>query len=105
MRYDHYHSGQIYGIRYSFKAGERLAPHAHVGELVEQMHNIIVLRGSVLFEGSERRVLQAGEVYDFDGARTHSIRALEDSVTLHLMLQGMPPSYAAYTPEQRHGEA
>lgn len=105
MKYDHYESGQLYGIRYTFREGERLWPHEHVKDTVDQAHNIIVLKGTVLFDGLERRILTAGEVFDFDGAQLHSIRALEDSITLHFLLSGKPASFAEYTEAQKHGEA
>jgi len=105
MKYDHYESGALYGIRYQFKEGERLWPHAHVDDMADQGHNIIVLQGSVIFDGTERRVLTAGEVFDFDGSQLHSILALEpDTVTLHMMLNGKPASFADYTDAQKHGE-
>jgi hypothetical protein len=105
MRYDHYASGQLYGIRYEFKNGEKLWPHAHVGESADQAHNIVVLRGTVLFDGVEQKTLVAGDIYDFDGTKPHSITALQDSVTLHLMLRGRPAEFAGYTEQQKHGEA
>lgn len=106
MRYDHYQSGSLYGIRYVFKEGERLWPHAHERESADQAHNIIVLKGSVIFDGLERKVLTAGDVFDFDGSQAHSILALEpDTVTFHLMLHGAPASFADYTDAQKHGEA
>ena len=105
MKFDHYESGALYGIRYEFKKGERLWPHSHIQETSDQAHNIVVLRGAVLFVGMEQKTLTAGDVFDFDNTRAHSIVALEESVTLHLMLQGKPGSFESYVEEQKHGEA
>ena len=106
MRYDHYQSGSLYGIRYVFREGERLWPHAHEGETADQAHNVIVLKGSVRFEGASFNILVAGDVFDFDGSQAHAIVALEPgTTTLHLMLHGAPASFADYTEDQRHGEA
>lgn len=106
MRYDHYQSGQIYGIRYAFNQGEKLWPHEHTGETADQAHNIVVLRGAVMFEGETRKLLRAGDIHDFDGSQTHSIVALEpNTVTLHLMLHGAPASFASYTEDQKHGDS
>ena len=105
MKFDHYESGALYGIRYEFKKGERLWPHAHIDEVADQAHNIVVLKGAVLFVGMERKTLTTGDVFDFDNGRAHSIVALEDSITLHLLLGGKPPSFENYTEEQKHGEA
>lgn len=104
MKFDHYESGGLYGIRYEFKKGERLWPHAHIDEIADQGHNVVVLKGSVLFVGSEQKTLSAGDVFDFDNTLAHSIVALEDAVTLHLMLHGKPAEFAKYTEEQKHGE-
>jgi quercetin dioxygenase-like cupin family protein len=105
MKHDHYESGSLYGIRYHFQPGERLWPHVHVGETADQHHNIIVLKGTIEFKGDELRLLKAGDVFDFDGAQPHAIVALEESVTLHLMIHGKPVSFANYTEEQKHGES
>lgn len=105
MRYDHYESGQLYGIRYTFQPGERLWPHEHTKDTADQAHNIIVLKGSVLFDGAEQITLRVGDVYDFDGTRAHSILALEPSVILNLLLQGKPASFSGYTEDQKQGEA
>jgi quercetin dioxygenase-like cupin family protein len=105
MRFDHYESGNLYGIRYHFQAGERLWPHAHIAECADQAHNVIVVKGSLMFEGAEKRLLNAGDIYDFDGTQPHAIIALEESITLHLMLQGKPGSFSGYTQEQKHGES
>lgn len=105
MKFDHYESGSLYGIRYTFREGERLWPHQHTEDTADQAHNIIVLQGSVMFEGTEQRLLCVGDVYDFDGSQPHSIRAMEPyTITLHLMLNGRPASFSGYTQEQKHGE-
>lgn len=107
MRYDHYESGVLYGVRYGFNQGERLWPHQHTGETADQAHNIVVLRGSVRFEGQpENRVLCAGDIHDFDGAQLHSIIALEpNTVTLHMMLHGKPAAFNSYTADMLHGDS
>jgi quercetin dioxygenase-like cupin family protein len=107
MKYDHYESGQLYGIRYQFAKGERLNVHVHTGETADQAHNVVILRGSVWLTLGEDMAypLTAGDVFDFDGTVPHGIEALEDNTaTLHLMLHGKPASFADYTPEQKHGE-
>lgn len=105
MKYDHYESGSLYGIRYEFRTGEKLWPHVHTGELAEQAHNIIVLRGRICLRFPEHVIeMEAGAMIDFDNSLEHSIEALEPSVTLHLMLHGKPPSFEAYACGQKHGE-
>jgi hypothetical protein len=104
MRYDHYESGTVYAIRYEFRAGEKLPSHAHVGETADQAHNIVVLAGRIAFDGQPCAVLRAGHVFDFDNEHPHSVLALTDAVTVHLMLYGKPASFAGYTDAQRHGE-
>lgn len=106
MRYDHYQSGSLYGVRYGFNQGERLWPHQHVDETADQAHNIVVLRGSVRFEGASEQILRAGDIHDFDGSLPHAIVALEpNTVTLHFMLHGKPASFEAYTDDQKHGDS
>jgi len=106
MRFDHYQSGLLYGIRYAFKAGERLWPHEHAGETADQVHNIIVLAGTVVFKDPDGSlILTTGTVHDFDGSRPHSIYAPEPAVILNLMLYGKPASFDDYSEDQKHGEA
>lgn len=105
MKFDHYESGRLYGIRYEFKKGERLWPHQHIGESADQAHNVVVLKGRVQFDNGEKKTLAAGDIHDFDGSRPHTIVALEDAVTLHMMLQGKPAEFGNYSEEQKHGEA
>jgi hypothetical protein len=104
MKFEHYESGSLYGVRYTFREGERLWPHAHAAETADQAHNIIVLQGSVIFDGAEKRLLTAGDIYDFDGSLAHSIFAPEPAVILNLMLHGKPASFADYTNDQKRGE-
>jgi hypothetical protein len=107
MKFEHYESGSLYGIRYIFREGERLWPHAHVMESADQAHNIIVLRGSIRFESSLGvELLAAPAVLDFDNSLMHSITALEpDTVIMNMMLNGRPASFAGYTDDQKRGEA
>lgn len=92
--YQHYRSGQLYGIHYRFDAkGDGIPPHEHDPVLA---HNIIVLTGRVQLQvhGDPPRELNAGDVVDFDWTKRHGIFALEaGSSVLHLMLNGMPEGY------------
>lgn len=90
--FQHYKSGQAFGIRYLFDSrGDRIPKHAHDPELA---HNLIVIRGSVLLMiGDERKTCLPG-IHDFDWSVPHEIIAAEDnSETLHLFLNGQPRGY------------
>jgi quercetin dioxygenase-like cupin family protein len=106
MKFEHYESGLLYGVRYEFKPGEYLSKHEHSGDRTDQAHNIIVLAGSVILKTEENGSLKltVGTVHDFDGSQPHSIFAPESAVILNLMLHGKPASFADYTDEQKRGE-
>jgi quercetin dioxygenase-like cupin family protein len=101
VRFDHYESGALFGVKYTFEKGEGIPAHAHPHEL---LHNVIVLKGSVAFE-SENAItyLVAGDVFDFDGSKTHTITALESAVILNGFLHGKPAEYADLTEADKHG--
>jgi quercetin dioxygenase-like cupin family protein len=93
VRFKHYRSGGLYGIRYWFDSvGDAIPEHAHD---TTTTHNITVLAGMVdLVRGSTHRLLTAGEVFDFDGAERHRIEAVKAaSSILNLYLNGIPPGY------------
>lgn len=101
--FEHYHSGDVYGIRYWFDAaGDCIPAHAHLRELA---HNIIVLSGSVMFstEGEDARPLIAGTVFDFDWSVRHKITALERAEVLHIFLNGRPEGYERLPPQELKG--
>lgn len=102
ITYKHYHSGQLFGIRYQFEKGDVLPAHSHEPEL---FHNIIVLKGRCRFVGemSLSWELKAGDVFDFHGELKHSIEALETSELLHLFLNGEPESYKKLPASERQG--
>lgn len=90
--FEHYKSGQVFGIRYRFDArGDGIPIHKHDPT---HAHNIVVMRGSVLLvteDGS--RECKPG-MHDFDWALPHAVIAAEDnSEVLHLFLNGQPEGY------------
>lgn len=102
-RFEHYQSGKLYGIRYWFdKDGDGIPEHAHDPVLA---HNIIVLKGTVLFEAglNHRVTLHAGEVFDFDWSRRHKITAITPASVLHVFLHGQPEGYDRLPPEELRG--
>lgn len=91
--YNHYRSGQLYGIFYTFDLpGDGIPTHAHDNDL---SHNIVVLKGCVeLRIDGETILIPAGSVFDFDWTKRHEVLAAEPNTqVLHLMLNGMPAGY------------
>lgn len=103
-RFEHYLSGNVFGIKYTFdEAGEGLPRHSHDAVTA---HNVCVLRGkvSVLFD-DEVKQLGAGDIYDFDGGRPHSIMALTaNACILNLFLNGRPVEYEGLPAHELKGE-
>jgi len=91
-RFEHYSSGQLYGVRYWFdQEGDDIPEHAHPAPL---SHNIVVLAGEIrLLIGGEQRVGRAGDILDFDWAKRHRIVACGPAAILNLFLCGMPDGY------------
>lgn len=103
-RFQHYLSGTIFGIKYTFDAGgDGLPWHAHTEV---DAHNVCVLSGHVkiLFDIEVVR-LHAGDIYDFDGARRHSILAITPGACiLNLFLTGQPEGYKKLPAHELMGE-
>lgn len=98
-----YRSGQLFGIKYTLELGDSIPRHAHGPET---LHNIIVLKGEVRLEFSpvEHIYLYAGQVYDFDGERSHRIEGVaKQSIILNLFLNGIPDGYADLPQSERSG--
>ena len=92
VRFKHYQSGGLYGIRYVFdQAGDTVPEHVHD---LSSVHNVICLWGmvSVRFQG-HASIVGRGQILDFDGTCRHKIVALEPSAILNLFLNGMPEGY------------
>lgn len=91
-----YRSGKLFGIRYDFdKAGDGLPTHSHGDETA---HNVIVLRGRIIFingrRGDPQIILTPGMIFDFEWRNNHTIFAGEDdSSVLHMFLNGCPKDY------------
>jgi quercetin dioxygenase-like cupin family protein len=100
MRYQHYISGDLFGIRYWFESGESLPNHSHERE---SLHNIIVLKGRCRFVGETTKELEAGEVFDFDGTKRHTIEAMGPCEVIHMFLHGEPLSYKSLPASERSG--
>lgn len=101
--FNHYHSGQVFGIRYRFtKLGESIPTHKHVDET---LHNIVVLEGTIGFVTAHGiRQLHAPAIFDFDGTIPHELRSLSDRVEiLNVFLNGIPAGYAELPEDQKHG--
>jgi quercetin dioxygenase-like cupin family protein len=100
----HYLSGHVFGIKYIFDTvDDGLPRHAHDAVTA---HNVVVLQGEVkvLFD-DQTKYLRAGDIYDFDGARQHAIRAVTpDACILNLFLNGQPVEYQARPPHELKGE-
>lgn len=95
IRYKHYRSGNICGVRYDLERGDRIPMHSHEPEL---SHNVIVLSGmvEVLFATGllVSMPLVVGSIYDFDNSKRHEIFASQGSASiLNLFLNGMPAIY------------
>jgi len=105
MRFDHYKSGDLYGIRYHFeRVGERLNWHLHDRATA---HNMVVMRGSVKFQTNEEtKVVEAGEIFDFNWYQEHSIVSLDpDTVIFNILLYGEPEEYRRMPEAEKHGVA
>jgi hypothetical protein len=101
--FDHYHSGQIFGIRYRFtEVGDAIPLHKHADEL---LHNVIVMKGSVGFVTAKgMRHLHAPMIFDFDGTIPHELRCLTDEAeVINVFLNGIPVGYAELPEDQKHG--
>lgn len=90
--FEHYKSGQVFGIRYRFDApGDGIQRHTHE---ITHAHNIVVIRGSILLLMDNGANVCPPGVHDFDWSKPHEITALEDnSEVLHLFLNGQPEGY------------
>jgi hypothetical protein len=91
-RFEHYKSGQVYGIRYRFDGrGDGIPKHSHCAALA---HNIVVTRGSLLLITDDGAHVCAPGVHDFDWSKPHEISALEDNTeAIHFFLHGQPEGY------------
>lgn len=102
--FEHYLSGTVFGIKYTFDAVEDGLPwHSHTGT---DAHNVCVLNGcvKVLFDTGAVR-LRSGDIYDFDGARRHSILAITPGASiLNLFLNGQPEGYRLLPQNELKGE-
>jgi len=102
--FEHYISGAVFGIKYIFDTVyDGLPRHSHD---TTTAHNIIVLRGEVRVLFDDHTVnLHAGDVYDFDGARAHSILAVSSNTCiLNLFLNGQPVEYRTLPAQELKGE-
>ena len=93
IHFEHYRSGQVYGIRYTIEHAEDMLPvHSHPPELA---HNIIVMKGRVILSVAGQTIfLNAGDVKDFDWQKQHTVIARDDDTrVLHIFLNGMPEGY------------
>jgi quercetin dioxygenase-like cupin family protein len=91
--FEHYRSGDLYGIFYSFdQDGDAIPQHLHTEEM---FHNIIVLEGKIALEiEGDRYIVKAGAVLDFDGSKEHRVCAVEGPArVLHMYLSGIPEGY------------
>lgn len=100
--FQHYKSGQVFGIRYRFDAkGDCIPRHQHVPS---HAHNIVVVKGSILLLMDGTASVCLPGVYDFDWTQPHEINALENnSEVLHLFLNGQPEGYDALPPHELRG--
>lgn len=103
-KFEHYLSGKIFGIKYIFDTvKDGLPGHIHQADT---LHNICVLRGEVQLLFTDQTVyLEEGDIYDFDGSRFHSIRAMKpNSCILNLFLNGQPEEYKTLPKHELAGE-
>lgn len=102
--FEHYLSGNVFGIKYAFDVvGDGLPWHFHDATTA---HNVCVLHGAVMIRFDDEMVhLSAMDVYDFDGTRGHSITAVTpNSYILNLFLNGQPLVYRDLPPQELKGE-
>jgi mannose-6-phosphate isomerase-like protein (cupin superfamily) len=103
-RFEHYLSGSVFGIKYVFDTAEDGLPwHAHTDL---DAHNVCVLNGHVnVVFATETVYLGAGDLYDFDGSRRHSIQALTPgAMILNLFRNGQPEAYRTLPESELKGE-
>jgi quercetin dioxygenase-like cupin family protein len=96
--------GPPYGIQYTFReAGWGIPMHSHEPELA---HNVEVVAGSILLtEGTNERVIRAGQIASIAWANPHQIEALEPATVIrNWMLNGMPEGYDKLPPEELEWE-
>jgi len=100
--FEHYKSGQVFGIRYWFYShGDAIPKHAHEAELA---HNLIVMRGSVMVLTDQCPRICGPGVYDLEWSQPHEIVALEDRCeTIHLFLNGQPHGYDSLPDNELRG--
>jgi hypothetical protein len=100
--FEHYRSGQVFGIRYRFDAkGDCIPRHAHIPS---HAHNIVVLKGSIMLVMDATSSVCFPSVYDFDWTLPHEIQALENnSEVLHLFLNGQPQGYDSLPDNELRG--
>jgi quercetin dioxygenase-like cupin family protein len=95
----------IHAVIYVFdEMGEGLGEHYHD---YTTAHDIRVLQGSVVIQGDiPRKILNVGEVYNFDWTKNHAIIALEDGTAImNTFINGIPEQYRNLPPEKRFGIA
>jgi mannose-6-phosphate isomerase-like protein (cupin superfamily) len=103
-KFEHYHSGQVFGIKYTFETTDDGLPwHAHTDV---DAHNVCVMSGHVkIVFVAETVYLKPGDTYDFDGARRHAIQAVTPGAcVLNLFLNGQPETYRALPESELKGE-
>lgn len=99
---DHYRSGGLYGIRYTFETLDDGIPwHTHPEA---EAHNVVCLRGRVaVYTDTLYRELDAGDIADLDCAQRHEIACLQPgSMILNLYLRGMPAGYDKLPESELH---
>lgn len=103
-KYEHYLSGDVFGIRYVFETvDDGLPRHTHDAIMA---HNVIVMSGEVkvLFD-DETKYLRAGDIYDFDNTRPHAIRAVTPGACIfNAFVHGQPVEYKSLPPHEFKGE-
>lgn len=94
IKYWTYKSGDLHGLVYFFgDAGDTVPTHNH--KVKEDPHNIVVLQGAVeLRRDKENIILEAGDIFDFDGNDDHSIVAVEArSKIVNFYIYGRPKAF------------
>ena len=103
--FQHYKSGNIFGIKYNFdNVGDGIPEHQHDST---HAHNMVATRGAVeiYFPTTKTTInLVAGETFDFDWTQPHGIKAIEDnSSIINFFLYGQPEGYDTLPPEELQG--
>lgn len=103
-KFEHYISGSVFGIKYVFDTMDDGLPR-HTHDAITA-HNICVLRGQVKVQFDDQTVyLRSGDIFDFDGNRPHSVRAITpNACVLNLFLNGQPIEYRGLAPHELKGE-